>query len=185
MTTSAGGVGEVERNRARGLLDDHWRAGRIEPGEHERRVTMVRRASTAADLDVALQGLPLAGLGGSSAPVIAPDEPRGSVGATAPPAPDSTVSEDVERSNRTGGMIKIDRKTAQTLVTLTPFICMLLVFGFGGPWVVWLAIVMVPLVLYGRDGLADENSERRALRHERKARRHQQVAQKHRRRKRR
>lgn len=182
MTSSQGAVGEVERGQARDLLDEQWRAGRIEPGEHERRITLVRHAQTRADLDTALQGLPLPGRGGSSGPVIAAYQPRRTTGATAVEPPPSG---DRQRSERTEGLIRIDRRTAHTVVSLTPFVCLLLFFGLDASWLVWFAIPIVPLVLYGKDGRDEADAERRALRHERKARRHQRVAQNHRRRRRR
>lgn len=73
--TSGQGISEDERARARAVLDEQWRAGTLDPGEHERRTTMVRHAHTQADVDEALAGLP-GGPGGRSAPVLPPFEPR-------------------------------------------------------------------------------------------------------------
>lgn len=41
-----------------GLLEEHWHAGRLDPGEHELRVTRARAAVTQADLDVLFTDLP-------------------------------------------------------------------------------------------------------------------------------
>ena len=180
MSSAQGGVGEAERRAAREVLDEQWRAGTLDPGEHERRVTLLRHATTPGDLDAALEGLP--GRGGASGPVIAPYEgaPRvGSTGATvAEPDRGGAPS---PGSGRTEGLIKIERKTAHTLVSLTPFLCLVLFFGFGAPWWIFFAIPIMPIVLYGSDGKADADTERRALRHEKKARRHQVIAERYRR----
>jgi Domain of unknown function (DUF1707) len=39
-------VGTAERGKAVALLTEHWQAGRLDPGEHERRVTRAREAVT-------------------------------------------------------------------------------------------------------------------------------------------
>jgi len=54
-------VGTAEREEAVALLTEHWRAGRLDPGEHERRVTRAREAVTRADLDALFADLPQAG----------------------------------------------------------------------------------------------------------------------------
>ena len=51
-------VGNAEREAAISLLGDHWRAGRLDPGEHELRVTRAKAAVTQADLDVLFIDLP-------------------------------------------------------------------------------------------------------------------------------
>src|ERR1035437_5405870 len=38
-------VGNAERDKAIALLGEHWRAGRLDPGEHELRVTRARAAA--------------------------------------------------------------------------------------------------------------------------------------------
>ena len=63
-------VGTAEREEAVALLTEHWHAGRLDPGEHERRVTRAREAVTRADLDALFADLPQAGPAqGSTAPV--------------------------------------------------------------------------------------------------------------------
>lgn len=44
-------VGNTEREKAVELLGEHWRAGRLDPAEHELRVTKARAAVTRGDLD--------------------------------------------------------------------------------------------------------------------------------------
>jgi hypothetical protein len=45
-------VGTAERDEAISLLNEHWHAGRLDPGEHELRVTRAKAAVTQADLGV-------------------------------------------------------------------------------------------------------------------------------------
>lgn len=59
-------VGTVERDEAITQLDEHWRAGRLDPGEHELRVSKARAAVTQADLDALFKDLPLTGPGPES-----------------------------------------------------------------------------------------------------------------------
>jgi len=51
-------VGTAERQDAIARLDAHWQAGRLDPGEHELRVTRAKAAVTQADLDVLFFDLP-------------------------------------------------------------------------------------------------------------------------------
>ena len=41
-------VGNVERDEAIALLGEHWQAGRLDPGEHELRVTRAKIAEVDA-----------------------------------------------------------------------------------------------------------------------------------------
>jgi Domain of unknown function (DUF1707) len=54
-------VGTAERDKAVELLGEHWHDGRLDPAEHERRVTKARAAVTQADLDVLFADLPRTG----------------------------------------------------------------------------------------------------------------------------
>jgi hypothetical protein len=51
-------VGTTERQDSIARLDAHWQAGRLDPGEHELRVTRAKTAVTQADLDVLFFDLP-------------------------------------------------------------------------------------------------------------------------------
>ncbi|WP_068429810.1 DUF1707 SHOCT-like domain-containing protein [Piscicoccus intestinalis] len=175
MNQPQGDIGEAERAHARDRLDEQWRAGAIGPSEHERRVTQVRHAHTRAELDAAMEGLPTHGATG---PVLASYEPP----ARATEATGAHAAlERSERSDRTDGLIKLNRTTAYTIVSLTPFVCLILFFALNVPWWIFLAIPIVPILVYGQDGKNEAQAERRALRHERKARRHRAIAEKHRR----
>lgn len=169
--TQSQGISEQDRGDARRVLDEQWRSGVIDPGEHERRVTLLRHASTRADLDRALQGLqPGMGMTG---PVLPPLEARAEQGADSAGGVAATRS-----SDRTRGLVRLDRNTAGTIVALTPFACIFAVFVLHAPWWIFLLWFVVPIVIYGKDG----RDEHRAEQHERRARRHAAKAARHRRR---
>ncbi len=170
--TQSQGIGEQDRDAARRVLDEQWRSGVIDPGEHERRMTSLRHASTRADIDRALRGVqPGMGMTG---PVLPPLEPRPEPGAGSPSGvPDATVSTD-----RTRGLVALDRNTAGTIVALTPFVCIFAVLVLHAPWWIFLLWFVMPIVIYGKDG----RDEHRAEQHERRARRHAAKAARHRRR---
>ena len=63
MTTSPGDPGHIrvgngEREAAIAALGEHWRAGRLDPAEHEARTTKAFNAVTRADLDALFADLP-------------------------------------------------------------------------------------------------------------------------------
>ena len=51
-------IGTPERNAAVAALDTHWHAGRLDPGEHERRTTLAKAARTRTELDALFADLP-------------------------------------------------------------------------------------------------------------------------------
>lgn len=116
-------VGNQERDVAVALLDEHWRAGRLDPGEHELRVTRARAAMTQADLDVLFTDLPRAG----QAPV--------STGAVV--------------TSGTGGFLENKR---DTIIALTPFAALVLFFTTGYNWLWFLMVPVMGILLYGPDG---------------------------------
>jgi hypothetical protein len=63
MSDSYGGdqnlrVGDTERTAAIDELNAHWRAGRLDPGEHEARTTRAHAAVTRGDLQALFADLP-------------------------------------------------------------------------------------------------------------------------------
>jgi hypothetical protein len=46
-------VGDADRQAAITALGEHWREGRLDPAEHERRTTAAYRAVTRGDLQAA------------------------------------------------------------------------------------------------------------------------------------
>jgi hypothetical protein len=119
-------VGTAEREKAVALLGDHWRAGRLDPAEHELRVTRARAAVTRADLDVLFADLP-----SSAAGPAAELEPTGAVVAGSP-------------------LPFLDRKR-DTIIALTPFASLILFFA-SGSWLWFLMIPVMGILLYGPEG---------------------------------
>lgn len=168
-------ITEVERGAARATLQRQWELGVFDAGEHERRTTLVRNAQTRADLDRALSGVqPGSGVTG---PVIPPFEPRPMPSAT-PTQPAGATRADGSPDDRTQGLIKLDRRTAGTVVALTPLVCAFLFFALDVPWWIFLLWFAMPILIYGKDG----RDEHAAEKHERRARRHAAKAERHRRR---
>jgi hypothetical protein len=113
------------------LLAEHWRAGRLDPGEHELRVTRARAAVTQADLDSLFTDLP--------APDPAPPASTGDVAAR------GTGGVTVQDA---GGFLEGKR---DTVMALAPFAALVLFFVTGS----WLWFLMVPvlgILLYGPGG---------------------------------
>jgi Domain of unknown function (DUF1707) len=115
-------VGTAERDRAIALLGEHWRQGRLDPAEHERRVTKARAAVTKADLDVLFADLPQAG-----------------------PAQESTA---VVGAGGTAGFVEGKR---DTIMALTPFAALVLFF-WTGTWLWFLMVPVMGVLLYGPGG---------------------------------
>lgn len=173
-------ITDAERDAARATLQRQWELGVLDAGEHERRTTAVRHARTQAELERALRGAqPGSGMTG---PVIPPFEPR-STRSNPPDSPDSpsrsagATRPDGSVDDRTQGLLKLDRRTAGTVVALTPFVCAFLFFALDMPWWIFLLWFVMPILVYGKDG----RDEHRAEQHERRARRHAAKAQRHRR----
>ena len=116
-------VGTAERDAAIALLGEHWQAGRLDPGEHEHRVTRVKEAVTQADLDALFIDLPESGL------------VQDATGAVASPG--------------ARGFLESKR---ETVMALTPFAAMALFFTTGYHWMWFLMIPVMGILLYGPDG---------------------------------
>jgi hypothetical protein len=115
-------VGTAERDTAIALLGEHWRAGRLDPAEHERRVTKARAAVTQADLDVLFADLPQGAPSHQSAEAVL---------ASAAP-----------------GFLESKR---DTMMALTPFAALVLFF-ITGMWLWFLLVPVMGILLYGADG---------------------------------
>jgi hypothetical protein len=118
-------VGTAERDAAIALLAEHWHAGRLDPGEHELRVTRARTAVTQRDLDILFTDLPQ--------PLPAP-RPAGGMAA-----------------GDTPGFLEGRR---DTIIALTPFVALVLFF-LTRTWVWFLMIPVMGIVLYGPAGRRD------------------------------
>ena len=124
-------VGTAEREHAIAQLGEHWRAGRLDPGEHELRVTRAKAAVTQADLDVLFADLPQAGPA---------QEPAAAVSASGP-----------------SGFLQGQR---DTIMALTPFVALVLFFVMG-TWLWFLLIPVMGILLYGADGNRRQRRQRR------------------------
>ena len=163
---------QADRSEATAVLRQHWQAGTLDPGDHERRTTAVRSARTRADLDAALADLP--SLGGSSGHVLAHRDDGGErdvAGSTSASVRErDPVGEEFD--DRTNGLIKLPYSTANTLMALTPFACVALFFLLHVNWVIFLAIPVVGILLFGGE---DDRERRRGGRRRLKQRRRRQL----------
>ncbi len=116
-------VGNTERDDAVAQLDGHWHAGRLDPGEHELRVTRAKAAVTQTDLDTLFIDLPQPG-----------------------PVPESTGSLDTRGA---GGFLESKR---ETIMALAPFAALALFFATGYQWMWFLMVPVLGILLYGPDG---------------------------------
>ena len=138
-------VGTAERDRAVALLGEHWRAGRLDPAEHELRVTKAKVAVTRADLDVLFADLPDTGPGPA---------PATATGAT--PEPSGTARGAVAPAGATGLMGGM----RDTIMALTPFAALLLFFVTGS-WLWFLAIPVMGILLFGPEGKKSRRGDKR------------------------
>ena len=120
-------------------LDTHWHAGRLDPGEHERRTTLAKAARTRTELDALFADLPERVAPRPPAPgheVVHGPSPAGS---SPVPVPEPAVPV-------LGGMLGRHR---DTVMALTPFIALALFFltdaGSGS-----CAIPVMGILLSGR-----------------------------------
>ncbi len=115
-------VGTAERERAIALLGDNWRAGRLDPAEHERRVTKAKAAVTRADIDVLFADLPQAGVLQESAGVVS--------------------------ASGAAGFLQAKR---DTIMALAPFVALFLFF-ITSTWLWFLMVPVMGILLYGPGG---------------------------------
>jgi len=115
-------VGTLERDAAIAVLAEHWHAGRLDPGEHELRVTRARQAVTQADLDALFVDLPAPG-----------------------GAPVSTGAVTVQ-----GGGSFLDGKR-DTVMALAPFAALVLFFVTRS-WLWFLMVPVMGILIYGPGG---------------------------------
>ncbi len=138
-------VGSAERSAAIEALNEHWRAGRLDPTEHEARTTRAHAAVTAGDLDAlfvdlprgsgsAWQATPVAGV-----PEVASAPDRGLV------APGSWLG-----------------RRRDAVMGVVPFVAMAGFFLLGNNWVWFLLIPLSGALLYAgpREGGRDRRRDR-------------------------
>ncbi len=132
-------VGDAEREKAVGLLGEHWSAGRLDPAEHELRVTRARVAVTQADLDALFADLPR--ISQAQEPARIP-----TAGETSSPGGDVAVGADP-------GLLRSKR---DTIMALTPFVALFLFFvtqsWFSSSWLWFLLVPVMGILLHGPGG---------------------------------
>jgi hypothetical protein len=136
-------IGTPERDAAVAALDAHWHAGRLDPGEHERRITLAKAARTRAELDALFADLPDRVAPRLPAPgheVMPGWAPGGSAGSAPAQVPQPSVP-------ALGGVVGRYR---DTVIALTPFAALALFF-LTGSWLWFLAIPVMGILLFGAD----------------------------------
>ena len=146
-------VGDAERQQAIDLLGQHWQAGRLDPGEHERRTTAAFSAVTRADLDALFSDLPEPRPASTVPGVPAPTAAPAPVPAPAPAPRESWL----------------DGKR-EAIMGATPFVALILFFTTH-TWLWFLAIPLMGAVLYAGQPDRSGDTSRAARRAERRRRR--------------
>jgi DUF1707 SHOCT-like domain len=132
-------IGTPERNAAVAALDTHWHAGRLDPGEHERRTTLAKAARTRTELDALFADLP---------DRVAPRLPAPGHEVVQGPAPAASAPARVEPSvPPLGGLVGRHR---DTVMALTPFVALALFF-LTSSWLWFLVIPVMGILLFGAD----------------------------------
>ena len=132
-------IGTPERDAAVAALDTHWHAGRLDPGEHERRTTLAKAARTRTELDALFADLP---------DRVAPRLPAPGHEVVQGPAPAASARALVEPSvPPLGGLVGRHR---DTVMALTPFVALALFF-LTSSWLWFLVIPVMGVLLFGAD----------------------------------
>jgi hypothetical protein len=130
-------VGDADRQAAITALGEHWREGRLDPAEHERRTTAAYRAVTRGDLQVLFADLP-GGYGD-------PRQPPAAAAVARPAGGDATDA---------GAALVPTRswlgQHRDAVMGVTPFVAIGLFFATKW-WVWFLLIPAVGAVLYAGD----------------------------------
>lgn len=131
-------VGNAERTAAIEALNQHWRAGRLDPSEHEARTTRAHSAVRVAELDALFTDLPRVHDGS-----IAPWQP--------PPTPVTTSDQTEAASQADRGLVPAGSWLGQrrdAVMGVVPFVAMAGFFLLGHNWVWFLLIPLSGALLY-------------------------------------
>src|SRR4051794_31359907 len=120
-------IGSAERNLAIGQLQQHYQAGRLTPEEYEDRSVRAAKATTWAEIAPLFADLP---------------EPRPGPVRVNLATPDP----------RPQGLVPVSDRARETIMALTPLVALILFFVTGYTWYWFLAIPIMGIVLYGREG---------------------------------
>ena len=140
---SAQRVGDVDRQAAVTALGDHWKAGRLDPAEHERRTTAAYQAVTRGDLAALFTDLP-----GGLPDAAAPSAPSSAQQLQPVAAPTGRLEPD-EGGNE-GGLVPPGSwfgRNRNAIMGVTPFVALALFFVTKS-WIWFLLIPAMGAVLY-------------------------------------
>ncbi len=145
-------VGDEERTAAIEALNEHWRGGRLDPAEHERRTTAAHAAVTRGDLDSLFTDLPAAGQ------VVAP----GVSGSGRAVSAESSATALVPQRSWVG-------RHRDQLMGVAPFVSLVGFFALGHNWLWFLLIPALGALLYAGDDQDQARQDRRRRRDERRS----------------
>lgn len=152
---------ERERADALGRLNDAWNRGRLDAGEHERRTTALRHASTLDEVADAERGY-FGQSTGTAGGVISPMPPISPIEEHTPAASEQAV---VRHQRRRGGLSpqasSALQNSAPTIATIGFFACGFILGGWAWAWIWWLLIPLTYTLLPGftADGWDDEDED--------------------------
>jgi len=159
-------VGDDERGAAIETLNEHWRAGRLDPTEHEARTTKAHAAVTRGDLDALFDDLPAQLTPGSVMPHDASSVPsRGQPSGFNDPSTPRLPTAPSRGGGGGGGLIPADSwlgRKRDAIMGVTPFAATALFFTTDH-WQWFLAIPAMGAALYAGDGDHDDAKARRRL----------------------
>jgi len=158
-------VGTAERQTAIDLLGEHWRAGRLDPTEHEARTTKAFAAVTRADLNALFTDLPRTG------PAVPWELPQVQDAPAEVLVPTSVVPAPTTRRGALATVGAGLSRARDTVMALTPIGATVLFVTGQAPWPVFLAIPAAGIILYGpggKDGARERERERRVERDRRR-----------------
>lgn len=152
-------VGDAERQAAITALGEHWKAGRLDPAEHERRTTAAYAATTVGDLDAQFADLP-GSWRGTATPGSAVVQP-------------TAVTTPAEQSRGGSSLISTESwvgRRRDAIMGLTPFAALALFF-LTKSWLWFLLIPALGVLLYAGENESDKQRRKRERREERERRR--------------
>jgi hypothetical protein len=146
-------VGDADRQAAITALGEHWRAGRLDPAEHERRTTAAYSAVTRGDLEALFADLP-----GGLPPTAGPTGATGPSAVVATPSATTTPGDDQRPLVPSGSWVASHR---DAIVGVTPFVALVLFFTTKS-WVWFLLIPAMGAFLYAGAGQDSRGRRRRS-----------------------
>jgi hypothetical protein len=150
-------IGNDEREAAVAALQVHRAAGRLDSGEYEERSLQARQARTWDDLNLLFTDLPDPGpLPDHGTPPGTRPQP-GAAPVPAAARPDSAAVR--PEPDRGGGLLP--DPWGAWLVSLSPFVALILFFATGNTWQWFLIVPIAGLIGYGPYGHRRDRRDRR------------------------